>query len=294
MGKNGTSGTNTLSWNYEDKAYFPGAISEEYKTYVTFLAKLYAEGLLDPEMADPIDGDMWTQKMASGAAMATYAYYDQIGGVTAASTIEGFKLQMYPSLEGPAGAHNQPKDNTGSGIMFPAATANRDDFEQVVRKIDEIFFSEEGAKLFCLGVEGVTYTEEDGKITYSDEVLADPNGIYKGMQLNYGCGSDVTQMVWVNAREMTKYDENYSEINATVAAMGDVIQSIPPTPLFDDFAAEDAGMLQTPLFDAFTVWDDSFITGKKSIEDDWDTYVEEMKTLGIEEFCQMYNDNLAK
>lgn len=64
--------------------------------------KLYAEGLLDPEMAAPIDGDVWSTKMATGAAMATYAYYDQIGGVETASEIDGFKLQMYPSLEGPA------------------------------------------------------------------------------------------------------------------------------------------------------------------------------------------------
>ena len=46
--------------------------------------------------------------MATGSSMATYAYYDQIGGVEAASEIDGFKLQMYAPLEGPAGAHHQP------------------------------------------------------------------------------------------------------------------------------------------------------------------------------------------
>lgn len=147
LGKNGASGSNTLSWDYENKQYFAGAISEQYKAYITFFAKLYAEGLLDPEMADPIDGDMWTQKMASGKAMATWAYYDQIGGVEGASEIEGFKLNMYPALEGPAGAHHQPKSSTGSGIMFPIATSKRADFEQVVRAIDAAFFSEEAAKV---------------------------------------------------------------------------------------------------------------------------------------------------
>ena len=294
LGKNGASGSNTLSWDYENKTYFEGAISEQYKQYITFFAKLYAEGLLDPEMAEPIDGDMWSQKMATGASMATYAYYDQIGGVTGASEIEGFKLNMIPALTGPAGAHHQPKSRTASGIMFPAATAKRADFEQVVRKIDECFFSEEAAKIWCLGVEGVTYTEKDGKITFADDVVNSPDGIYKTLQVKYGCGSDVTQMVWYNAREMTKYDENYAAINAAVAAMGDVIQAIPPSPLFNDLTAEDAGLLQTPLFDAFEVWNDAFLTGKKSIENDWDEYVAEMKSKGIEQFCQLYNDNLAK
>ena len=292
LGKNGASGTNTLSWDYEKGEYFAGAISDGYKQYIGFLAKLYAEGLLDPEMADPVDGDAWSQKMASGKAMATYAYYDQIGGVTATSEIEGFKLQMYPALEGPAGAHHQAKSRTGSGIMFPAATAKRDDFERVVRTIDEVFFSEEGAKLWCLGVEGVTYTEENGVIKYTDELVNSAEGVYKSLQIKYGAGSDVTQLVWFIDREMTKYDENYARINKEVAAMGNVIQEIPPTPLFDDLTAEDAGVMQTPLLDAFEVWADGFITGKKSVENDWDTYVSEMQNLRIDEFCKIYNDNL--
>jgi putative aldouronate transport system substrate-binding protein len=52
LGKNSSSGSNTLSWDYANKRYFAGAISEQYKSYITYLRKLYAEGLLDPEMAE--------------------------------------------------------------------------------------------------------------------------------------------------------------------------------------------------------------------------------------------------
>lgn len=292
LGKNSSSGSYTLSWDYDKQEYFPGAISEQYKEYLKFFSKLYAEGLLDPEMAEPIDGDKWTQKMASGSAVATFAYYDQIGGVEAASKIDGLKLQMYPALEGPAGAHHQPKSRTGAGIMFPSKTAQRPDFEQVVRTVDEIFFSEENAKLWCLGVEGETYTMDGDNIVYADSIQNSPDGIYKHMQLAYGCGSDVTQMVWVNSREMTKYDENYAEINKTVAEMGDVIQPVPPTPMFDDLTAEEAGLLQTPLADTWERWANDFITGAKDVEKDWDAYVAEMQNKGIDDFCKLYNDNL--
>lgn len=292
LGKNSSSGSYTLSWDYDKQEYFPGAISEQYKEYLKFFSKLYAEGLLDPEMAEPIDGDKWTQKMANGSAVATFAYYDQIGGVEAASKIDGLKLQMYPALEGPAGAHHQPKSRTGAGIMFPSKTAQRPDFEQVVRTVDEIFFSEENAKLWCLGVEGETYTMDGDNIVYADSIQNSPDGIYKHMQLAYGCGSDVTQMVWVNSREMTKYDENYAEINKTVAEMGDVIQPVPPTPMFDDLTAEEAGLLQTPLADTWERWANDFITGAKDVEKDWDAYVAEMQSKGIDDFCKLYNDNL--
>lgn len=292
LGKNGASGTNTLSWDYAAKKYFAGAISEQYKQYVTFFAKLYKEGLLDPEMAEPIDGTKWAQKLATGKSMASYAYYDQIGGVAQASSIAGFKLQMYPALAGPAGAHHQPKSKTGSGIIFPAATAKRPDFERIVRAVDEMFFSEANSTMWCIGVEGTTYTVQNGKVVFNNDILNAPEGIYKYMQIKYGCGSDVTQMVWVNAREMTKYDANYARINAEVAAIGDVIQAIPPTPMFNDIQAEEAGRLQTPLSDAFERWNNAFLTGSKSIEKDWNAYVQEMKTLGIEKFVQIYNDNL--
>ncbi|HPB42607.1 MAG TPA: ABC transporter substrate-binding protein, partial [Sphaerochaeta sp.] len=288
----GASGTNTLSWDYDKKQYFAGAISEEYKSYITFFRKLYAEGLLDPEMAEPIDGDRWTQKLATGKAMASYAYYDQIGGVEANSTIPGFKLQMYPALAGPAGAHHQEKSRTGGGVMFPIKTSRRADFEQLVRAVDEMFFSEENAKLWCLGVEGVTYTVHNGKIVFADEFVNAKEGIYKSMQVKHGTGSDVTQMVWVNAREMTKYDDNYARINAEVEAMGDVIRYIPPTPKFDDKQAEEAGSLQTPLHDAWERWNSAFLTGAKSIDRDWNAYVQEMKNLGIDRFLELYNSNL--
>lgn len=292
LGKNGASGTNTLSWDYASKRYFAGAISEEYKSYINFFHKLYAEGLLDPEMAEPIDGDKWSQKLATGKSMATYAYYDQIGGVTATSNISGFKLQMYPALAGPAGAHHQPKSKTGSGILFPIKTSKRADFEQLVRTVDEMFFSTENAKLWCLGVEGVTYSVKDGKIVFVPEILNSSEGVYKSLQVKYGCGSDVTQMVWVNAREMTKYDANYARINKEVEAIGNVIQAIPPNAKFDDRKAEEAGSLQTPLADAFLRWDSAFLTGSKDITRDWDAYVKEMKNLGIEKFTALYNDSL--
>ena len=245
-------------------------------------------------MAEPIDGDKWAQKLATGKAVATYAYYDQIGGVTGKSAIEGFKLQMYPPLAGPAGAHHQPKSRTQWGIMFPSKTAKRADFEKIVRAIDDIFFSDEGAKLWCLGVEGVTYTMENGKIKYAKEITEAPEGIYKAMQLKYGCGADTTQLVWINSREMTKYDDNYARINAEVEKMDMAIQPIPPTPLFDDAVAEEAGILRTPLLDTFEKWNNDFITGKKDIDKDWNAYVTEMNNVGIEKYLALYNEHVRK
>lgn len=289
VGRNSSTATGTLSWDYEKKEYFAGAISEEYKNYISFMAKLHAEGLLDPELEQ--DNASTAKKLATGAAMAVYGYYDQIGGWEQASEIEGLKLQMYPPLEGPGGAHHQPKNRTGGGLLFPIGTTKRADFEQVVRKLDEIFYSKDAARMWCFGPEGDSYTMDGDKVVYNDAILGSQDGIYKYMQNAYGTGCAGLQNVWYLEQELTKYDENYARINSEVAAMDNAIQYAPPPPTFDDVTAEDAALLQTALLDAFNVWDDEFRTGKKSVENDWDAYVQEMKDKGIEQFLQFYNDN---
>jgi putative aldouronate transport system substrate-binding protein len=290
--RDGAGGSRVLSWDYSKNTYFAGAISNQYREYMRFWHKMYAEGLLDPEMADPISNDVWNRKIATGVSIATYAYYDQIGGIAAASNIPGFKLQMYPPLAGPAGAHHQQKNRTGGGIIFPIGVSRRPDFEKVIRAVDAMFFSEEAALLWCLGVEGDTYTMQGNTIKYADSILNAPDGIYKSMQLRYGCGAASTQFVWVNAREMTKYDSNYEAINKQVAAMPDSIQSVPPTPKLDDATAERATSLMGTLYDTFVVWDNAFLTGTKSLDTDWNAFVTEMRSKGIDELLNLYNANL--
>ena len=294
FGKSCAPYATVLSWDYEAKDYFLGATSDAAREYLRFMNKLYAEGLLDPEQAPVIDDAVWSNKMTSGYSMATYAYYDQIGGLEAASEIEGYDLQMYAPLEGPAGAHHQVKARASAGIMFPITTAERDDFEQIVRAVDKMFYSEEAAMIWHVGVEGVTYTMgEDGKIEFIDEIKNAPEGIFKYMQIKYGCGADPFQMVWLNDIDFQKYDENYAELNAEVAAMDNAIQPMPPEPWFDDIMAEEAATIQAGLVDPVEVWIDAFVTGKKDVNSDadWAEYIAELEALGANELLEIYSEN---
>ena len=113
--------------------------------------------------------------------------------------------------------------------MFPASTAERDDFEQVVRAVDEMFFSEECSTIWCLGVEGTTYTMDGDKIVYSDDLTKFADGIYKTMQVKYAAARILSSLCGSTNAKMSKYDENYAQINKTVAGMedGNVIQPLP-------------------------------------------------------------------
>jgi putative aldouronate transport system substrate-binding protein len=288
VGRNGPSGR-VLSWDYAKNEFFAGAISDQYREYLRYWHKLYAEGLLDPEMAEVIQDSVWYRKLSTGSAIGSLGWYDQIGGIIAASEVPGIKFNMYPPLQGPAGAFGEPKNRTGAGVLFPISVTKRSDFERVVRTVDAMFFSNEAALLWCLGVEGETYTMQNGKVKFIDSILNSPDGIYKHMQIAYGCGAATSQMIWVNAREMTKYDDNYAAINAVVAAMPNSIQTRPPAPGFDDITSERVTSLMGVLWDTLAVWDDAFLTGAKSIETDWNAYVAEMRQKGIDEYLTLYN-----
>ncbi len=294
FGGGSSSGSYVLSYDYENEEYFAGATSEGAREFFKYMYKLSDEGLYDPEVSD---GDGATAKLVNGGAMATYAWYDQINGFEAASEIEGYDLAMMLPLEGTAGAYHMEASFTSFGLMIPAATAERDDFEQVVRALDEMFYGEENAKIWNIGVEGEAYTMDGDTIVYNDEVANSPDGIYKTMQVLYGVGSNGSQLVWENELILTKYDEEFAQLNTDIKALegGNSIRPKPPTPLFDDIDAEEVGFLRTPLQDAVTVWIDQFVTAQSDPNDDavWAQYVAELEDAGLQEYLDYYNSNLA-
>ncbi|MBR3949057.1 MAG: extracellular solute-binding protein [Oscillospiraceae bacterium] len=279
----------SIAWDYENENYYVTATSDVYREYLQFMNKLADEGLLDPEASAD---DVWSQKMTSGAAICTYAYYDQIAGLEAASDIEGYDLDLYLPLEGPAGALGENRGQAYRGLLFPAPTAEREDFEQVVRAIDTMFYSEEAAKIWSIGVEGVTYNVVDGKVEFVDAVKNAPEGINKYLQINYGCGTSGFQSVWPDEYTLLKFDEEYAEIYAAASAMN-ANQPYAPEPWFDDLAAEDAGMIANgAMFDLVETYREQFINGDVDVDDDavWADYVAQLEASGLQEYLDLYNE----
>lgn len=292
LGATSSSGSYVLSWDYDNEVYFAGATSEMYKEYLAFFHKLYSEGLLDPEF-EKTAADTWTTKLATGSAIASYGWFDQIGGIELNAVEEGVRFTMLPPLEGPAGAYWQPNSRSRMGLAFSASLANRADFHEVLTAVDKMFFSDEAAMAFAIGIEGETYNIVDGQIVYTDEVLNDPNGIMKGLQIKYGCGAWATLMKWEKAVQLTKYVPEFAAINNKVDEM-DALIGLPLIPKFDDLTQEDVSLLIANLSDEFTISTVAFITGTKSLDTDWDAYVADMEAKGINELLEIYNDGLSQ
>ena len=55
--------------------------------------------------------------------------------------------------------------------MFPKKTAERDDFERIVRTIDEMFYLRRMQNCGAWVLKAMTYTMDGDKIVYSDDIV---------------------------------------------------------------------------------------------------------------------------
>ena len=292
LGSGSASGSYVLSYDYDKKEYFAGAISEEYREYLAYFSKLYAEGLIDPEFA-ATPADQWSNKLATGSAIASYGWDDMIQSILANAVDENANLVMLPPLEGPKGAYWQPNSLIRSGIAISASVLERSDWQNVLATVDKMFFAPEMLELFAIGKEGVTFNRVDGEIVYVDELIHDPNGLYKALQIRYGCGLWALSMLWDKPTQLTKYSNEFVETNEKVVEMNALLP-LPLVPKFDETDTEYMSILLATLSDTFEVWTNNFITGKMSLETDWDAYVAEMESKGIYTLIDMYNERLRE
>ena len=291
MGSGSDTGSYVLSYDREKKQFFAGAISDRFKEYLKYWHRLYSEGLFDPEIMNP--SDKWTTKLATGKSMATYGWYDQIAGIVGNATEPGMKIDMLPPLKGPYGAYTVSMSRAIAGIAMPQTATERADFNRLVQTVDKMFYSPEMIDLFEQGAKGVTYDIVDGKVKYKDEYVNSLDGLFKTLQIKFGCGSYNTQMVWIKDNELLKKDELYTEINNKVDEMSGVLL-MPPTAKFTSDQQEEVATILPPLRDMFDIWTNAFITGKKNIDTDWDAYVAEAKSKNIDKLLERYNAALEQ
>jgi putative aldouronate transport system substrate-binding protein len=290
-------------------------VQEGYREGLRYLNKLYAEGLLSPEaftndnatntklnvsgVTDPKD---W-QNSPTMIGSYPYAYqnYD--------SDTEVWKqYEILPPLKGPSGFVTTPeysltRDTIRCNMLI---TKNAKNPDLIMRWVDW-FYSYDGT-FFRLGREGVDWRKaEPGELDFNGQpakyaVLTTPENdpFYNNV--------DWTQSIPVN------YSQEYREsavgggdfrspdISRSAgteiqlfqgtkpyqAVARDVSQSIPSLPIPTD-KVSDYSRIQTEIN---TFQKDSmvkFITGTMNLDSDWDSYVEQLNSIGLEEYMATAN-----
>ncbi len=133
-----------------------------------WLAKLYKEGLLDPDSFTASTGDMrnkmWqSQDIVLDSDWAAWTGLYNNNAKTAGTYPETVNVVALPGVKGPSGKYLLEQGGASLWGIPQNATNPEGAF-----KVIEYFATKEGGLLLSAGIEGVDYTKENGKIVFTE------------------------------------------------------------------------------------------------------------------------------
>ncbi|MFC4600505.1 extracellular solute-binding protein [Cohnella hongkongensis] len=291
----GMGGGFGMTYDDETGAYFYGQNKPEFKEVLTFLNRLYSEGLLDPDFAINTKQN-WDEKMSTGKS---FFYYDNnsfaVNYTAALQQAEpGARFDRIPYLKNAKGDIRgwlYPKGWLTDNYAISSDTKNP---EAVIDMFDWMY-GEEGTNVTNYGIEGQTFEIVDGQPKMTDATLEK----YKG-------STDPARVM-------------LSEIGAGLLALAVHVDEGPFTQLSDpnlvrwgEELVNDPGARYAPaLVPAFTSEETKLIKGITSktapLEEDvvkfvmgikplteFDQWAEQLTKAGAEQLENIYNEALKR
>jgi putative aldouronate transport system substrate-binding protein len=248
---------------------------------LTFLNRLYTEGLIDPDLFSQARGQVFA-KGRDGL----------IGAVSTGDPATQFRMPvdqyaLMPPLEGPDGTRLHSNALATMLSMRYVITDKCDYPEAMLRWID-YFYGEDGATLFRVGIEGKTYKRTaDGSIVWTDFITNNPDGLSKNDAIG-------RMSSWVGSG--SPYAPRYSTLEQeSVEIFKEIEDSIGPywpeeswSPFILSFEEQqNANAYESDIgsyVDEMTV---KFIVGDESL-DDWQNYVATIDRMGLSSLLAIY------
>src|SRR5699024_4516523 len=149
------------------------ATTDNYRELLEYIHKLYSEDLIEENIFS-IEWDQYLANAIDGDYASTLFFApEDLFGKEAGSDFESMDV-----LEGPHGDRSfikvLPMVYMNNGFIITEENPNP---AAAVRWL-YYFYSDEGAKLFFMGIEGETYEEDsDGEFEYTDNILNNPEGL---------------------------------------------------------------------------------------------------------------------
>lgn len=279
-----------LSFYLEDGKVVCCFTSDHYKEYIATLAQWFKEGLIGgdffnrpSEMADSANtsvvlggqAGIWTTvmnnledypKQAADPNFRCAALADALGN-------DGKKLTFYDDDPGSAGN--------------ASISADSDNWELALNWLN-FWSTEQGLMLARYGVEGVSYTMENGEPVYTDVIYNNPDGfIFQLARIMY-CAASVPTFGDPRIIRDNVYSDNViactevweSAYGSSESNISDAVTMT--TEESDEFYGKytDIGTYaQTELL--------RFVVGDNSM-DQWDTFVDTCKSMGIDDCVEIY------
>ena len=292
--------TNGFYLDREADEYKYGPLDDNFKAMVEWLKKLYEEGILDKEYALRSTAQ-WEEAFSNEEALFSIDYIDRIRSVNDAYIANGSEARM--------AAMKMPKGPTGrSGILAKSAAMANSGIvinskvknpEAAIRFVDWIY-SEEGRYTTAYGIEGETYEIDpaDGRPYYTAQMKTTANPDGKDMVKDFGWIYYMDKYEFISGYlkpapgSEEEPDNRWVYSREKVEKNGEVI---PADPVLN-YSEEQSKVIRTQgvaVSDHFKANIDKFIMGTRPMSE-WETFQEELKSLGVGELSRAYNDAYAE
>lgn len=279
-----------------------GLIESSRKEYLAFVQKLFAEGLFDNDYLS-VDKKSQAVKVLNGFCGATYAP----GGSGIGTWLPAMQ-QSDPSVKMVSARPISPsRDRLSmfakmstlySNSGYSAAISSSSKHVEAAARLLDYSFSEEGHMLANFGIEGVSYTMENGYPKYTSLIHENPNGLTISQAM--------AQYMRANYNGPFIQDPRYLEQYYSIPELSEAINlwaqtdfgkfMMPPVSATSEEAAELAFIMNN-VSTYSDEMESKFITGALPMSE-FDTYVKQLKKFGIERAIEIkqasYNRYMAK
>lgn len=155
-----------------------GPMQPQYKDFLGTMASWYKEGLIDSEFAST-DAKGLTTKLQNEQVGTTYGSLGSIIGNT--TTVARTKNPNYSLIGvkppiGPGGKSYNYASNTIQKVGYAGVITKSSKYPKEIVRLIDYMYSEEGQALLNWGIEGKSYAVKDGKKTFTDEIMKNPDG----------------------------------------------------------------------------------------------------------------------
>jgi len=273
-----------MYFDNDTKSWVYGPVEEEFKECVIFFKKLFDEDLIPPNFLS-MDTNTWVDYLSTDKGFVTNDYMARIDMFNGALRKENpnYSLAYMPPFKG--GKNGTDKFNPQSCLIIGGASgfSGSKKVDEIVKYLDSRY-TDEAMQLMSWGVEGESYeVRNDGKkyhLGITGGFLDVPNK-YGIFQTGF--------YTLVDPWAMQNYASEETKEAAGYIATQKGEYSVPSN-TFSAEAQEQRSRIETNLMTIMYENISKFITGQRSL-DQWDQYVKELKSLGLDELVKLYNDS---
>ncbi|WP_280528611.1 extracellular solute-binding protein [Bacillus sp. J14TS2] len=265
----------------EDKVRFY-ANTDRYKAMLEYLHKLYSEELIAQNIFN-----MEPNQFLANASEGVYGSSVHYNPITVWDEEIGKNYVSGIALEGPYGDQNFVKLSPITYSMGNfAITKENENPAATVRWLDH-FYSEEGIKLFYMGIEGETYQEaSDGSYEYVEKITDSPNGLTFEQEAS-------KYVPWFGMPMGTIKEEFFLGTASSEGAIEAAKKVEPYTPeeiwpqfTYKDDESRDLASVGTDIDKYVEEMRDKFITGNVPFSK-WDDYVKTLDEMGLDKYMEI-------